>query len=137
MKKSNKGFSLVELIIVIAIMAVLIAVLAPQYLQYVEKSKKQSDATAISEVVKAGEIAVAEPANGVVSGDEVVVSVSKAGAVSATQSKVKADVISACGSSIKLTSKFFTTDDSSVTFKMEGDNWTKTYAGPYADYLGE
>ena len=31
-KMNNKGFSLVELIIVIAIMAVLIVVLAPQYL---------------------------------------------------------------------------------------------------------
>ncbi|MDE7360278.1 MAG: prepilin-type N-terminal cleavage/methylation domain-containing protein, partial [Lachnospiraceae bacterium] len=39
MKKQNmndKGFSLVELIIVIAIMAILIVVLAPQYLKYVE-----------------------------------------------------------------------------------------------------
>lgn len=35
----NKGFSLVELIIVIAIMAVLTGVLTPLYLQYVEKSK--------------------------------------------------------------------------------------------------
>ena len=38
-KLNNKGFSLIELIIVVAIMAVLIGVLAPQYLKYVEKSR--------------------------------------------------------------------------------------------------
>ena len=42
-KLNNKGFSLVELIIVIAIMAVLIGVLAPQYLKYVEKSRVSTD----------------------------------------------------------------------------------------------
>ena len=61
MKKSNKGFSLVELIIVIAIMAILIAVLAPQYLKYVEKTKKSTDAKAFGEVVQATEVAIADP----------------------------------------------------------------------------
>lgn len=52
-KLNNKGFSLVELIIVIAIMAVLIGVLAPQYLRYVEKSRRSADATTVSEFVSA------------------------------------------------------------------------------------
>ena len=43
MKKNNKGFSLVELIIVIAIMAVLIGVLAPQFIKYVEQSRRGTD----------------------------------------------------------------------------------------------
>ncbi len=42
-ENGNKGFSLIELIIVVAIMAVLIAVLAPIYLRYVEKSKQGKD----------------------------------------------------------------------------------------------
>lgn len=42
-KTNNKGFSLVELIIVVAIMAILIGVLAPQYIKYVEKSRVASD----------------------------------------------------------------------------------------------
>ena len=40
---TNKGFSLVELIIVIAIMAVLVGVLAPQFLKYVEQSRNSTD----------------------------------------------------------------------------------------------
>jgi type IV pilus assembly protein PilA len=41
--KDNKGFSLVELIIVIAIMAVLVGVLAPQFIKYVEQSRRSRD----------------------------------------------------------------------------------------------
>ncbi len=64
MKKemNNKGFSLVELIIVVAIMAVLIGVLAPAYLQYVEKSKKTKDCSAIGSVMDAMEIVASDPA---------------------------------------------------------------------------
>ena len=41
--KNNKGFSLVELIIVIAIMAVLVTVIVPTMFQYIEKSKRAVD----------------------------------------------------------------------------------------------
>lgn len=58
-KKNNKGFSLVELIVVIAVMAVLVGVLAPAYLRYVEKSREQKDISAVAEVVQSIKIAAA------------------------------------------------------------------------------
>ena len=59
-KTNNKGFSLVELIIVIAIMAVLMTVLAPQFLRYVEKTRFQKDASAVGELMNATKIALAD-----------------------------------------------------------------------------
>ncbi len=57
---ANKGFSLVELIIVVAIMAILGTVLVPQYMKYVEKTKLQKDNTAIAEIANAIKIAMAD-----------------------------------------------------------------------------
>lgn len=51
-KKNNKGFTLVELIIVIAIIAILAAVLAPQYIRYVEKSRVSADMDTASTIEK-------------------------------------------------------------------------------------
>lgn len=42
-KMNNKGFSMVELIIVIAIMAILAAALAPALIKYINKSRLSSD----------------------------------------------------------------------------------------------
>lgn len=44
-EKNNKGFSLVELIVVIAIMIVLVAVLAPVFTKYIEQSRRATDVT--------------------------------------------------------------------------------------------
>ena len=49
--KNNKGFSLVELIIVIAIMAILVGVMAPQLIKYIEKTNVSSD-TQLADSVK-------------------------------------------------------------------------------------
>ena len=61
MKKSNnKGFSLVELIIVIAIMAVLVGLLAPQYLKYVHNSKVSTDISNAQDMATAFNVAYAD-----------------------------------------------------------------------------
>lgn len=69
---TNKGFSLVELIIVIAIMAVLVGVLAPQFLKYVERSRKATDVDNIQSVITAIQVYAADPA--VASADKIVAS---------------------------------------------------------------
>lgn len=46
MKKNNKGFSLVELIIVIAILAILATVAAVSLIKYLDKSRKVADVNA-------------------------------------------------------------------------------------------
>ena len=61
-KKNNKGFTLVELVIVIAILAILVGLLAPQYTKYVEKSKKSADVNNMDELVKAVEVYVIDNA---------------------------------------------------------------------------
>ena len=58
----NKGFSLVELIIVIAIMAILIGVMAPQLLKYVERSRQSKDVQAVDTIHTAIVTAMLDPA---------------------------------------------------------------------------
>ncbi len=60
-KSKNKGFTLVELIIVVAIIAVLAAVLAPQYLQYVERSRESNDLQIATSIMRAATTTVADP----------------------------------------------------------------------------
>ena len=59
--RKNKGFSLVELIIVIAIMAILVGVMAPQLIKYIEKSKVSSDTQLAGTVQTALVTALADP----------------------------------------------------------------------------
>ncbi len=62
-KLNNKGFSLVELIIVIAIMVILVAVLSPVFTKYVERGRKSTDVQTASELVTAIQTAAVDPFN--------------------------------------------------------------------------
>jgi len=60
MKKNNKGFSLVELIVVILIMAILGVALTPQVMKWVNNSRISSDVTNYEALVSAAQLTLAD-----------------------------------------------------------------------------
>lgn len=70
-KKNNKGFTLVELVIVVAILAILVGILAPQYTKYVEKSRKAADASNLENLVTGVKVAAADGSQDVVASTDV------------------------------------------------------------------
>lgn len=72
-KKDNKGFTLVELVIVVAILAILVGLLAPQYTKYVEKSRKSADASNLEEIVKELKVVASDPQYSVQAGTYTIV----------------------------------------------------------------
>lgn len=135
MKKNNKGFSLVELIVVIAIMAVLMVILAPAMLRYVEKTRVQKDESAISEVANAAELALGDEeiyteANNV---SPIYVKVANNATIEAHAStttgtrltKLETDIQKTVGTSIKFASKEYSTK--TVYAVLEFDNTKQAY----------
>lgn len=127
-KKNNKGFSLVELIVVIAIMAVLMVVLAPAMLRYVEKTRVQKDDSAASEVRNALELALADDTicsnleygkvTVTITGSSGVINVSSTKGASAVQTEIDATVkADATSHAIKITSK----DRKGKTYTVEAE----------------
>lgn len=74
-KKNNKGFTLVELIIVIAIIAILVAVLAPNYVRYVDRSRWSSDRNDCESLLQEIRTAIVDTQNdgGTVNAEEITV----------------------------------------------------------------
>jgi len=64
LKKNNKGFSLVELIVVILIMAIIAVALAPQVMKWVGESKKSADENNTATIKSVMDAAVADYMSG-------------------------------------------------------------------------
>lgn len=121
---TNKGFSLVELIIVVAIMAVLIGVLAPQYLRYVEKTRLQRDNSSIAEVANVIKMASAEEAvitqlsSGSVTYNFGATGMTTVGST-ALDAEIKATITPA---DVKITSNTYSTTAPTLTVKINSTN---------------
>lgn len=143
MNNNNKGFSLVELIVVVAIMAVLMAVLVPTLIRNVEKTRVQKDKSAIAEIHHSTELAIADEeyinatvsASGAsVSGGLITVAdlfANKADDADKDGDALAKEVSDAVGTTIKLTSKMkndctvkivhMDTATGKVVFEVESD----------------
>lgn len=68
-KKDNKGFTLVEMVIVVAILAILVGILAPQYTKYVEKSRKAADVSNLENLVTVTKTAASDATDAIPAGE--------------------------------------------------------------------
>ena len=114
-KTNNKGFSLVELIVVIAIMAVLVGVLAPQFLKYVERSRESTDVQNAQAVITAIQTAAADETLGVDDGTVAFTGTKQTAAAAASTDKLDAALASAGITSIQSKSTKYATFTITVT----------------------
>lgn len=151
--RNNKGFSLVELIVVIAIMAVLVAVLAPQFTKYIDQSRKSNDAATVSGIVTAAQVGIADTTNYSIDSDTYTITLTKSSAAVVTKSDGTAvtasdatnnladAIVDACGplSDLKITSsnwKNGSNNEVVITINYENSAVTVTYSSDFATYVG-
>ena len=116
-KKNNKGFTLVELVIVVAILAILVGILAPQYTKYVEKSRKSADVSNLENLVTAFKTAAADGTTVIPKGSYCI-AIGKSGAV-----VIKDSAVSNTNDTTGITVDKTATD---VIKGFAGDTWTST-----------
>ena len=149
-KKNNKGFTLVELVVVIAILAILVGLLVPQYTKYVDKARKSSDASNLANMVRAVEIAAADP-NGELKPDtKIKITITTNGSQVTSAANTAATVASkinetvgdnSVGSdntqgSVKLKSTSWSTDGIWCEIKIDTDySFSTTYCNEVQEYI--
>ena len=138
-KKNNKGFTLVELVIVIAILAILVGILAPQYTKYVEKSRKSADASNMDELVKAVQVYAADGSNNIAVKDNAT-SITGTISIGSDEVTVAGDAKTAFESAltefvpdyknVKLKSKQWGTTDPTASIEVDKDGGVKVTYSP-------
>ena len=92
-KKDDKGFTLVELVIVVAILAILVGILAPQYTKYVEKSRKAADASNLENLVTAFKTVASDGTEDHVDADTYTITISKNGSKIVESGKFNQEIL--------------------------------------------
>lgn len=123
-KMDNKGFSLVELIIVIAIMAVLMGVLAPQFIKYVESSRVQKDLSAVGEVQNATQIALSVDEVYQAVGTSTSVTVSDGSQVTSACTELQTEIRKAIPDTISLSSKAYGSRTATISVDFQSSTGT-------------
>lgn len=124
-KQNNKGFSLVELIIVIAIMAILAGALAPQLIKYLDKARKATDVQTAQTIATAVNAALADEKAYAAAADTALANCTSAGN---DFQKAIAEVIG----STPPKPKFDSSTIKDFHIDVQSDNTFKIYTGPAA-----
>ncbi len=139
-KLNNKGFSLVELIIVVAIMAVLIAVLAPQYLKHVETARQSADLDNYQAIISAVQVYYADPTHTTPAAGDYTVAFTSTGAFDTTNASAKiTDALSDSGvnaAGITMKSNAYKTATLKMNVDANGKYTFTTTNGTLATALG-
>ena len=128
MKKNNKGFSLVELIIVIAIMAILAGALAPALIKYIAKSRRSTDVSNAQTIATAVTNALSvEAAYDAATGNQVITldKDSAAGGLAGSTDKFLGEIGSQLGSS-KFKPKYDKDKEFTITLSSDKSTFTVT-----------
>lgn len=143
-KKDNKGFTLVELVIVIAILAILVGLLAPQYTKYVEKSRKSADLDNMNEMVKAVQVYAVDKAVNTKTGSTEVTGKITLGDTVTVSDGAKADIEAALKEYVPNYTKISKkskqwSEDPYATIKIDTDGGVTVSYGPtdFAEYVAK